>query len=65
MNLNKDTPQTKSEKAAVRALIEASLNKISPQKLSLPVLDSWVLQKTIKNSGKSRENREKKKYSFH
>lgn len=57
MNLNKDTPQTKSEKAAVRALIEASLNNVSPQKSSLPVLDSWVLHKFVKNGKKGRENR--------
>lgn len=58
MNLNKDTPQTKSEKAAVKALIEASLMNVSPQKSSLPVLDSWVLQKITKNSKKGRENKE-------
>lgn len=59
MNLNKDTPQTKSEKAAVRALIEESLNNVSPQKSSLPVLDSWILQKVTDNLRKNKENKRK------
>jgi hypothetical protein len=56
MNLNKETPHTKSEKAAVRELIEFGMIQISPQKSSLPNLDSWVLQHLPTLSKSNKEN---------
>lgn len=56
MNLNKDTPQTNSEKAAVRALIDAGIDLISPLKSSMPVLDRWVLQNNSNSSVSNKEN---------
>lgn len=43
MNLNKETPNTKSEKAAVKTLIEQSALDTSPLVVSaLPELEKWV-----------------------
>lgn len=45
MNLNKETPNTKSEKAAVRSLIEQSALDSSPNVVvSNPELERWIIR---------------------
>lgn len=55
MDLNKETPHTKSEKAAVKALIEASGLECSPMvQTQNPELESWVHKRKKENTYKQK-----------